>query len=436
MPGFPRVWRLVCVLAVCLSGEIALGQAYEVTNLCEFDVCGAATSGVIQGGDGNFYGLAADGATGVSQLYRMTPVGVLTVIYTFTGTSTNPNSLILGTDGNFYGTTEFGGVNGEGSLFRITPGGSFTLLFSSSRAAGIHPQGMVQGVDGKLYLTTGSVTLGDTGSIASFDLTTGTVVLLHDLSYLAAIGPLVEGTDGNFYGAMTSLEGQGGVFKISPAGDYKLLFNLPQQYGQFQMWSPLVEGPDGNFYGWISYTYGLALTAIYKISPSGAGSLVHEFPSGATPANSTGPTSALTVGSDGKLYGEYYTVAPDYGDKPGELYFFSLTTEGSFEQTLVDENEYGANVTAFIQGTDGAFYSAGEGTIQRVGNGLGKPRDISGAGECNGEPGGDCSGRDGDADVECGERVWAVGEFMFWVGELERGAGCVGNEDDYGGDGG
>src|SRR6201999_1355872 len=69
----------------------------------------------------------------------------------------NPeDGLTLGTDGNFYGTTGNGGAHQVGTVFRVTPDGVLTTLFSFNNTNGANPLGaLVQGSDGVLYGTAG-----------------------------------------------------------------------------------------------------------------------------------------------------------------------------------------------------------------------------------------------------------------------------------------
>lgn len=93
-------------------------------------------SKLIQGTDGNFYGTSASGgAYGAGTVYRITPAGVETVLVSFTGGSGSEaaspaGGLIEGADGNFYGTTRAGGANGTGVLYRVTPAGVLSTLYS------------------------------------------------------------------------------------------------------------------------------------------------------------------------------------------------------------------------------------------------------------------------------------------------------------------
>jgi uncharacterized repeat protein (TIGR03803 family) len=152
------------------------------------------------------------------------PAQTFTTLQSFDGTDgEDPNGLVQGADGNFYGTTGSGGAispcppsndgPGCGTVFEITPTGVLTTLHSFNGADGADPAvGLTQGSDGKLYGTTfqgGNLSLcNGTGCGAIFSIVPGgTPVTLYnfcsqtncaDGSYPSAA--LVQGTDGNFYG--------------------------------------------------------------------------------------------------------------------------------------------------------------------------------------------------------------------------------------------
>jgi len=79
----------------------------------------------------NLYGTTvAGGSTGAGTVFRVTPEGVLTTLFTFNNTNgPHPNGLVLANDGTFYGTTAFGGTNSFGTIFNVTTNGVFTTLF-------------------------------------------------------------------------------------------------------------------------------------------------------------------------------------------------------------------------------------------------------------------------------------------------------------------
>jgi uncharacterized repeat protein (TIGR03803 family) len=90
-------------------------------------------------------------------VFKISPAGTLTTLYQFSGADgRNPNSLIQGSDGNFYGTTYQGG-KGQGTVFKLTPMGTLTTLlqFDGFKGSGAFPlAGLVQGSDSSFYGTT------------------------------------------------------------------------------------------------------------------------------------------------------------------------------------------------------------------------------------------------------------------------------------------
>ena len=126
---------------------------------------------LIEGSDGNFYGLATTGGTnGVGTVFKMTPAGVLTKLADFESVSTGKypdGSLVEASDGNFYGLTSEGGAGGAGTVFRMTPAGVLTKLADfDSATSGKKPLGsLVEGSPGTLYGTASGGGVGDNGTI-------------------------------------------------------------------------------------------------------------------------------------------------------------------------------------------------------------------------------------------------------------------------------
>ena len=135
----------------------------------------------------------------------------------------NPNSLIQGSDGFFYGTAQNGGSN-SGTLFKVRSDGSgFAVVISFSYGSGNNPTSVVQGSDGALYGTSSY----STGSLFRINTDGTDLETIHAFSSTSPSidgntpsGRLVQGSDGYFYGA-TSSGGTGGggtLFKVSPDG--------------------------------------------------------------------------------------------------------------------------------------------------------------------------------------------------------------------------
>jgi uncharacterized repeat protein (TIGR03803 family) len=116
--------------------------------------------GLVQASDGNFYGTTSSGGTnGDGTVFRITTSGALTTLYSFTGTNDGANpqaGLVQASDGSFYGTTYNGGTNNAGTVFKISANGVLTTLYSfTGTNDGANPQaGLVQSSDGSFYGTT------------------------------------------------------------------------------------------------------------------------------------------------------------------------------------------------------------------------------------------------------------------------------------------
>jgi len=198
----------------------------------------APYAGLVQADDGNFYGttLAGGSMSGVGTVFRITPEGELTTLYTFCpGSEECPEGLepyaglVQGTDGGLYGTTIYGGVaQGAGTIFQITTEGQLTTLYTFCSSGtfctdGANPAGgLIQATDGNFYGTTyhGSgddCTLG-CGTIYEFVNNSG-VTVLHSFNDYDGAYPqadLIQGTDGNFYGTTSGIGyNDGTAFSLS-----------------------------------------------------------------------------------------------------------------------------------------------------------------------------------------------------------------------------
>lgn len=274
-------------------------------------------SGIVaQGRDGNLYSTAPlGGVNNLGAVFKISPTGVLTVLYSFAGSDgENPASgLTLGTDGNFYGTTVEGGTFGYGTVFKITPRGNLIVLYDFTNGSdGSHPYAPpVEGVDGNFYGTTyGAVChVGCLGTIYKIT-SSGRLTALHDFCSKTGcpdgfnpIAPLVLGTDGNFYGT-TEFGGAvdyGVVFKITPAGKLTVLYNFDRRHGAYPI-GPLVQGSDGNFYGTTAEGGKTAVRQgeVFRITPKGGLSVLYSMQG----ANDGGdPYAGLVQATDGNFYG-------------------------------------------------------------------------------------------------------------------------------------
>lgn len=216
--------------------------------------------GVVEGNDGNYYGTTAGGGIeGWGMTYKLSSTGVFSQFYVFQFTDGwHPKaSMILGKDGNFYGTASANAANGVGGVFKLTPGGAYTLLYSfgakPAEADGSTPDApLIQGVDGALY---GATSAGGTASDGTvFRITTaGKLTTLHSFTGGAEgadpEGGLVQGIDGWFYGGTNQggTDNWGTLYKVSAAGAFSDIYPFTFTEGWHPLDSPII-GLDGNYW--------------------------------------------------------------------------------------------------------------------------------------------------------------------------------------------
>jgi uncharacterized repeat protein (TIGR03803 family) len=296
----------------------------KLTTLHEFDGLDGSEplAGLVEGTDGNFYGTTEyGGANQEGTVFRISPNGTLISIYSFCsqanctdGASPYFTRLIQAANGDFYGTTEYGGANGDGTVFRITPSGTLTTLHSFDRQDGYEPiAGLVQGTDGNFYGTTSN---GGRGFGAIFQIAlSGALKTLHIFDRTDGSDPagaLVQGTDGNFYG--TTFEGGshggcrnrcGTIFKITRSGLLTTLHSFDSTDGR-NPFAGLVRATDGNFYG---TTIGGGTNdggTVFRITPNGRLRTLYNFCSQirkGSCADGGTPYAGLPQDTNGDFYG-------------------------------------------------------------------------------------------------------------------------------------
>jgi len=334
-------------------------------------------AGLAQGGDGDFYGSTEFGGTNdAGTLFQMTPEGALTSIYSFTGGSDGGSpsyALLPGADGDLYGVTDLGGDDGDGNIFKISPGGELTNLYSFTNGAdGFGPAGpLTLGADGSFYGMAG----GGLHGFGSVFKMTPAGVLSNLYSFTGGtdgyfpVGALALGTDGNFYGATerNSIAGysfNGTIFKITPNGALTTLYALNYTDGAYP-YAGLIQGSDGNFYG-TTYT-GSAYSngTVFRITPDGVLTTLVAFDGFDDGAH---PETALVEGADGNLYGTTsvggpgghgtvfrlsFTGAPQFTSQPGSQTVLQGTS------TTISATVFGAPPLLYQWQMDGTNLAGG-----------------------------------------------------------------------------
>jgi len=312
-----------------------------LTQLHRFDgVDGAVPEGPVQATDGNFYGTTSSGGAndkcfggyGCGTVFRITPGGALTTLYSFCA-QTNcvdgwepSEGLVQARNGNFYGITAVGGTINRGTVFKITPEGALTTLHSFDGTHGGDPTGaLIQANDGNLYGTTqsgGRVTCSDPAECGTvFRITPGGVLttlygfcaLTNCVDGAGPLAPLVQATDGNFYGT-TFLGGAnetcrfgdlgcGTIFRITSGGVLTTLYSFCAQTNCVDGSGPrvLVQATDGNFYGTTDFGGTTDSGTVFQITPEGTLTTLHSF---CQPGCTDGAyPGTLMQATDGNFYG-------------------------------------------------------------------------------------------------------------------------------------
>lgn len=222
---------------------------------------------LVRGSDGNFYGSTYyGGSAGLGALYQMKVNGTVAVLHSFASCGTEgcypSTALVEGPDKALYGTTYYGGSAGLGTVFRVTRAGEFSVLYSFTSCAttGCYPKtALTIGNDGFLYGTT-------------------------------------------YYGGGAGL---GTVFKISTTGTYSQVYAFPNCSVACYPMDALVQASDGKLYGASYFGGSAAIGSIYSISlgTSPAATQVYAFPNC---KEGCSPRGGLTLAKDGSFYGVTY----------------------------------------------------------------------------------------------------------------------------------
>ncbi len=320
-------------------------------------------AGLVQGRDGYLYGTTTSGGypkydSGV--IFKISKTGQFQKLHDFCQAAGCPDGetpyagLTLGRDGNLYGTTQWAGGGGyQGTIFRITPSGTFTKLTdfnaATGSASGQSFPGLIQASDGNFYGTTDR---------SVFRVTpTGQLTALHSFFVSGActpksngcdaVGSLVQASNGKLYGVTFTggANNAGTVFELSLTGDFQKIFDFAPTIDGY-LPNSLIQASDGNLWGTTNREYSSSGNGwLYTITTSG--SLLESTP--LTSKTGVGPMAALIQGNDGKLYGTATAVGTG---NTGSIFTVSdglSSPEPTISTFSPAQGPVGATVT--IQGT-------------------------------------------------------------------------------------
>lgn len=291
-------------------------------------------SGVIMDRDGNLYGFTGSGgAYRAGTAFKLAPDGTETILHSFGSSPTDgesPNGpVVMDKQGNLYGTAYYGGEYEYGTIFKIRPDGTETILhnFDNNGTDGIQPYaGVVLDAHGNLYGT--AAYGGAYGGGVAFELSAkGVYTIIHQFGSTSPDGalplaPLTLDASGNLYGVTGggfSGAASGIVFKLTPGsvGNWTetILLNFSETGEGSESWAGLILDKTGNLYG-VTPTGGSDAAGLaYRLSPQGAETVLYTFlnqsygsiPAGPLLKDSTGIYGVTEDGGTGR-YAPYGTV--------------------------------------------------------------------------------------------------------------------------------
>ncbi len=325
-----------------LGGTENLGTVFKIaangslTTLRNFTrTDGRTEAPPIQAADGDFYGTVGGTA------YKIAQSGAFTSLASLPGAS-QPSPLLQATDGNLYGTTANGGKSDHGTVFKMTPDGTVTVIFNFDARVPGDLATLMQGSDGNFYGTTYGG--GDNKFGTVFKSTpTGAVTVLHNFSDpnypndgAYPVAELLQASDGNFYGATAEggSKGYGIIFEITSFGGYSILYNFDLPTGSQPSATPM-QHTNGKIYGLaygggtkslgVAYSFDLGLPPFARLLPviGKAGETVEILGqgfTGTTAVSFNGAAATFNVVSD-----TYLTATVPSGATSGVV---SVTTPG------------------------------------------------------------------------------------------------------------
>lgn len=346
-------WTLVIVVSF-LSLPLR-SQTYTDLHdfVCSTDGCGPANAVLVQGRDGNIYGTTGYGGTyNYGTIFKITPSGTFSVIYSFSSQTVawSPQAGVsLGLDGNLYGTTMFGGPTNAGTLFSSTPSGAVTILYNFDLFSG---QGyrpsvpLILGADGNFYGLAHSTVGFSITPAGSYSALTTSLPASPDWA------GLVQAKNGNFYS--TTYDGgtnaSGTIFQMSSSGVVKVIYNFDTVHGGWG-YAPLVEDAQGVMYGTENQGGSFGGGVVFKTTTAGKLTVLHNFIH-QDPTGGWNVAAGVVLGNDGNLYG-----STEAGGASGVGVLYKLSRSGSYQQLYSFDGPHGAWPTATaMQHTNGKLY--------------------------------------------------------------------------------
>ncbi len=377
--------RRIVVMLAAVSAAVVSAHAQTLTVLHTFTSRPDGLTpigGVIMDQSGNLYGTTAQGGTGTrGTVFKIDTSGNETVLHSFVARpdGLDPEAdLVIDSFGNLYGTTQIGGSQGKGTIFKIDTSGNETVLhsFLCCPPLGKNPvAGLIFDGSGNLYGTAqNGGEHGQNGTV--FKLSpSGMLTVLHDFNAIIGdghnpLGSLLFDPSGNLFGTtyQGGTQNQGTVFAIDNAGNYSVIYSFGSNVGIADGKWPragVIRDQFGNLYGTTSKGGEFNGGTVFIIPEDGTGEfVVHSF---GAPGDGQWPYGVLAIDADGNLYG---TTISGGAAQQGTVFKIEPLGENDFSYSVLHSfngNDGSSPAAGVIVGADGNLY----GTCSQGGPGNG-----------------------------------------------------------------
>lgn len=210
-----RELRAIVLRGILIVMAASAAAAQTFTSLADFNGADGSDPyyiSLVQARDGNLYGTTqSGGSSGAGSVFRLTPTGAVTTLYSFCSLTSCTDGaypmggLTLGTDGNLYGTTAKGGTSNYGTVFKITTSGTLTTLHSFISSDAAWPYSALLQVSNGIFLGTSFEGGASNGGTVYEVTASGLVTTLYSFCAQTRcsdgadpVGALMRGSDGNF----------------------------------------------------------------------------------------------------------------------------------------------------------------------------------------------------------------------------------------------
>jgi uncharacterized repeat protein (TIGR03803 family) len=336
----------ILLVATLVAAPLAQAQTFTVLYSFTGGADGAyPVTGLIRDAAGNLYGTTSrGGASAYGAVFKLDATGNETVLHSFNyADGAYPSTLIRDAAGNLYGTTNQGGASGWGAVFKLDATGKYEVLYDFTGGAdgAIPAEGLTRDPAGNLYGTTDFGGASGFGTVFKLDAT-GEETVLHSFHHMGGAGPsaLIRDAAGNLYG--TTLFGgayrYGAVFKLDATGKYEVLYDFTAGADGAYPAAGLIRDAAGNLYGTTSSGGPSAYGTVFKLDTTGNETVLYDFTG---VADGRIPAAGLTRDPAGNLYG---TTEAGGASGFGTVFKLPLNTTGN--ETVLH---------SFTGGADGAY---------------------------------------------------------------------------------